>query len=90
MSHGESSGVISQCLSAGTPVISNMPATADWPDDVLIKLPFTFAPEMLVDAVHRIVDDGDRQAALSRNARVFAARHSFNSLADALLKHLGH
>lgn len=86
ISHGESSGVIGQCLSSGTPVISNMLGTRHWPENVVVKLPADFAKEMLVDALRRVLDDEAWRTKLSRDGRDFAGQNTFTHLAGDIFK----
>lgn len=84
LSNGESSAAIGDALAAGTPVITNLPATSDWPSGTVTQLPFAVDIGPLRDAIEELLDPV-RLARQSAAGLDFARRNSAERVADQLL-----
>jgi glycosyltransferase involved in cell wall biosynthesis len=68
-SRGETSAAVLDCLLYGVPTVVNAHgSTASLGDDLLVKLPDTFAPQALADALATLRADPALRARLSRRA----------------------
>ena len=85
-SNGESSAIVASCLSAGTPVITNMPSCLHWPEGVVMKVPLEVTKEQLCNAMTYLLTDPDTRRAQIRKGQRYAADHSFTPLVAALLQ----
>lgn len=73
-SHGESSGALADSLAHGLPVIAtDVGATRELPDDVVVKVPRDITAEGLAEVIEQLVGDPARRAALSAAALRFSA-----------------
>ena len=84
-SHGESSAAINSLLAAGTPVITNIAAAADWPCEVTARV--SAAPDVaeLSGAISKFL----APAALARQSAAalqFAAGNSYEKVAARILE----
>jgi len=74
-SRGETSGAITDCLSAGLPLIVNAHGSAyELPHDVLVKLPDNFEITELRDAIVALRNDPERRQALGVAARTYVRK----------------
>ncbi|HEX7168037.1 MAG TPA: glycosyltransferase [Acidimicrobiales bacterium] len=84
--HGESSGAVGDCLTAGVPtVITAIGPARDLPDDAVAKVEPGAAAADIAAVVADILDSPARRRAMSDAARRYAADHSFARAAAALI-----
>ncbi len=84
-SNGESSAGIHDAMAAGTPVITNMQFSKDWPDDVISRVPLLPEASKLAVVMERHLD-ADVLSGLSRAALDFAEKYNVDYVVDRLLE----
>lgn len=83
--NGESSAAILDCLAAGLPVITNMPAAAELPEDTVELVPWDVDPTGLAHAITVLLSDRERLAGLGEAGRSYAASWGAEQVIDRLL-----
>lgn len=87
---GESSGAVSECLSAGVPtVVSNLGWMAELPSDAVVKVPHEVRAKELADVAARLLGDDGARTALGEAGERYASGRTFDVAADALLEAIG-
>jgi glycosyltransferase involved in cell wall biosynthesis len=85
-SNGESSAAVADALANGLPIVAtDLGATSELPDDVMVKVPRDVTPTELAHAIETLVDDPDRRAALRTAALAFAAKNTMQAEAQKIL-----
>jgi glycosyltransferase involved in cell wall biosynthesis len=85
-SNGESSAAVADALANGKPIVAtDLGATSELPDDVMVKVPPDVTPAQLADAIETLVDDEQRRAQLSEAALAFAGRNTVRHEAEKIL-----
>lgn len=75
-SRGETSGAVLDCLAAGIPLIVNRNGSmGEYPDDIIISLPDTFAVEELADALNQLHSDKAKREAMSAASVKYIEEH---------------
>jgi glycosyltransferase involved in cell wall biosynthesis/SAM-dependent methyltransferase len=85
-SNGESSAAANDCLAAGLPVVSNLPAHMEYPDNVLLKLPFTASAADFAQAISRLLSSPSDIQRYRDAARAYAEKNSFETVARHILE----
>jgi glycosyltransferase involved in cell wall biosynthesis len=89
-SNGESSAAVADALANGIPIIAtDLGATSELPDDVLVKIPRDVTPAELADTIETLVEDESRRAALSRAALDFSSANTMRDEARRILSAIG-
>ncbi len=85
--NGESSGAVSELLSAGVPtVVTDLGAMTELPADAVVKVdPAASAPELAGALVSLLTDDAKR-AGLTEGAQAYARANSYSQAAAVLAK----
>jgi len=83
--NGESSAAVLDCLAAGLPTITNLPAARDLPDDVVRFVPWDVDGVALADVVSALLDAPDELAALGARGQAYAQSWTFDDVAERLL-----
>jgi glycosyltransferase involved in cell wall biosynthesis len=87
---GEASAAVGDCLAAGLPtIVSDLGWMADLPSGTAVKLKRSSGSDELAGELAELFDDPDRRAQLSERAATYAADHTFQQVAEALLAALG-
>ena len=87
---GESSGTVSECLSAAVPtVVSDVGWMAEIPDEAAAKAPLGCTASELADVLGALLATAPRRAALGAAGRRWADERTFDVAAEALLDVLG-
>jgi len=81
---GETSGAVLECLSAGVPVLTNLPTAAEYGEGTVALLA-SAEPAVVAQSIAALLDDHARRLALGRAGLAFARSHQFGDLADALV-----
>lgn len=76
---GESSAAMTDALSAGRPVVTNLPAAADFAPGTVEWLADA-SPATVASAVNALLDDPERREQMARAAAAYAAAHQFDDL----------
>lgn len=85
-SNGESSASVAETLAAGIPtVVSDLGTFAEYPDDVVVKVPAGASASDVGTVVAELLADPVRRAALSRAGREHAAAHSYAAAAATMV-----
>lgn len=93
-SNGESSASVAETLAAGIPtVVSDVGTFAEYPDDVVVKVPLDISTTELARVLRELVADVDRRESLARAGLAYAERNSYpvaaRKLVDTLLREPG-
>jgi glycosyltransferase involved in cell wall biosynthesis len=83
--NGESSAAVLDCLAAGLPVITNLPAATELPDGVVQAVAWDVDAVALADVVNGLLDAPADAEALGARGRAYAAAWGFEQVADRLL-----
>jgi glycosyltransferase involved in cell wall biosynthesis len=83
--NGESSAAILDCLAAGVPVATNLPAAAELPSGTVANVAWDIDPAALATELGALLDDRARLEALSASGRAYAAAWSFDDVAAELV-----
>ncbi|OSS42404.1 glycosyl transferase, group 1 family protein [Desulfurella amilsii] len=77
ISRGETSGAVLDVLAHGIPLIVNAHGTnAEYPEDILIKLPDEFDDEGLINALEKLKNDAELREKLSIAGRKYILEHN--------------
>jgi glycosyltransferase involved in cell wall biosynthesis len=82
ISFGESSGAVHDAISRGVPVITNMPACADLPSDVVQLTSFQVGVAELSQALRSVLFDDERASAMRAAALDYASSWTFADVAS--------
>lgn len=86
---GEASAAVGDCLALGVPmIVTDLGWMGDLPDDAAFKVPADTTDQELADACQRLLDDPAARTRLGTGARAYAAAHTFEATARALLEAL--
>jgi glycosyltransferase involved in cell wall biosynthesis len=89
-SNGESSAAVADALANGIPIIAtDLGATSELPDDVIVKVPRDVTPAELAHAIETLVADDARRTQLSEAALTFANEHTMRAEARKILRVIG-
>ena len=83
--NGESSAAILDCLAAGLPVVTNLPAAAELPPGAVETVPWDVDAVALAATIASLLDDPSALEALGQRGRVYAAAWTFDDVALRLL-----
>lgn len=83
--NGESSAAVLDCLAAGVPVVTNLPAAAELPAGVVELVSWDVDAASLATAVRSLLDDPEELRALGERGRGYAASWGFGEVADRVL-----
>jgi len=88
-SNGESSASVAETLAAGVPtVVTDIGTFAEYPDDVVVKVPRDISTERLGVVLADLVADEDRRRELSTAGRAYAEGNSYRIAAEKLVAEL--
>ncbi len=84
--NGEASAAVGECLACGVPtVVSRVGWARDLPEDAVVALRAPVTADELAAALHALLADPERRAALATAGRREAERRSFAATAEALV-----
>jgi len=83
--NGESSAAVLDCLAAGLPVITNLPAAAELPSGTVHTVGWDVEPGALAAAIRTLLDDRGELDALGRRGQDYARSWTFDDVARRLL-----
>jgi glycosyltransferase involved in cell wall biosynthesis len=83
--NGESSAAVLDCLAAGVPVITNLPAAGELPAGTVELVPWDVDAVALAGVVRALVDDPAALDALGARGRAYARSWTFDDVAQRLL-----
>ena len=83
--NGESSAAVLDCLAAGLPVITNLPAAAELPSGTVHLVPWDVDSVTLASSITNLLDDEVGLVALGRRGQSYAESWGFDEVADRLL-----
>jgi glycosyltransferase involved in cell wall biosynthesis len=83
--NGESSAAVMDCLAAGLPVVTNIPAAAELPEGVVHLVRWDVDPVELGREIDALLADPAALAALGDTGRDHAAGWGFDEVADRVL-----
>jgi glycosyltransferase involved in cell wall biosynthesis len=87
--NGEASGTVGECLVAGVPlVVSDIGWMHELPDDAVVKIAPTLAPETLGRVISEVVQSDEQRRGLVAGALAFAPQLSFAAAAAHLVDRL--
>ncbi|HWL42904.1 MAG TPA: glycosyltransferase [Ilumatobacter sp.] len=85
-SNGESSAAVADAIGNAVPLVAtDLGATRELPDDVVVKVAANVSTEELAGAIESIVTDPARRAAMSAAAARFAATNSMRAEAERIV-----
>ena len=84
--NGESSAAVTDCLSAGLPVVTNVHAATELPSGTVSLVPWDVDPAALATHVGTLLADPSRLQALTDGGHAFARTWGFDHVADRLLE----
>lgn len=85
-SNGESSAAVADALANGVPLVAtDLGATSELPDDVVVKVPRDVTPAELADVIEALALDPARQAAMRQAASAFSAANSMRAEAERIV-----
>lgn len=83
--NGESSAAVLDCLAAGLPVVTNLPAAAELPDGTVRVVAWDVDSVGLATTIGELLDDADAIEALGARGQAYAAAWTFDDVAERLL-----
>ncbi len=84
---GEASAAVGDCLASGVPmIVTDLGWLGELPDEAARKVPVDVTAPELAEACSLLLDVHGDRAALGRTARAYAASHTFEDAARALLE----
>jgi glycosyltransferase involved in cell wall biosynthesis len=83
--NGESSAAVLDCIAAGIPTITNLPAAGELPDGVVRMVPWNVDAAELSSVVNELLDDQVARDALAVAGLEYARTWTFDDVADRLL-----
>lgn len=87
--NGESSASVAETLAAGIPtVVTDIGTFAEYPDDVVVKVPVDIDTERLAGVLVDLLADEARLEALSTAGRDYASRNTYDRAAQVLVENL--
>jgi len=86
LSHGESSAAISDCLAAGTPVLTNIPSAADLPAGTVDLVAAEAAPGLLADRLQVLLTNPAVREAHAQAGRRYAATRTHRTVAEEIIE----
>ena len=84
--NGESSAAVTDCLSAGLPVVTNVHAATELPDGTVSLVAWDVDPAALAAHVSALLAGPEQLQALAHGGHAFASSWSFDHVADRLLE----
>ena len=84
--NGESSAAVTDCLSAGLPVVTNVHAASELPDGTVSLVPWDVDPSHLAAHIATLFAEPSRLQALADGGHAFARAWGFEQVADRLLE----
>jgi glycosyltransferase involved in cell wall biosynthesis len=84
--NGESSAAVTDCLSAGLPVVTNVHAASELPAGTVSLVPWDVDPAALAAHIGGLLADPASLQALSDGGHAFARAWGFDQVADRLLE----
>ena len=85
-SNGESSASVAETLAAGVPtVVTDLGTFAEYPDDVVVKVPVDIDAAGLAAVLRRLLNDADQLAELRDAGLRYATEHSYRRAAASLV-----
>jgi len=84
--NGESSAAGNDCLAGGLPLVTNLPTHQEYPDDVLMSLPFSATSLDLADALSTLISSPPLREKMHRAALNYAGQTDFRSVAQRILR----
>lgn len=85
-SNGESSAAVADAIANGIPVVAtDLGATSELPDEVVVKVPRDVTPEQLADVIEALAADPERRARQSAAALQYAAANDMRAEARRIL-----
>ncbi len=86
---GATSETVGELLATGTPlVITDLGSASELPEDAVVKVESAIEPPELARALIALLDDPERQVALSMGARRYAGGNTFGAAASKLANFL--
>ncbi|MGA0332817.1 MAG: glycosyltransferase [Kiritimatiellia bacterium] len=84
--NGESSAAANDCLSAGVPLLSNIPSQAEYPDTAVRKLAFDASEEEWEKTILHLLNSPEERQALQQAGSAYAEEISFRKVAENFLR----
>ncbi|HEX7096468.1 MAG TPA: glycosyltransferase [Acidimicrobiales bacterium] len=81
---GESSGPVHDAIGAGVPVVTSVPSCRDLPPNVVERVATDASPEVVRDAIARVLSDPSRAAAMREAGRAYAETRTFARVASEI------
>ncbi|HEX4904074.1 MAG TPA: glycosyltransferase [Acidimicrobiales bacterium] len=83
--NGESSAAVLDCLAAGLPVVTNLPAAAELPGGTVQTVAWDIDAVGLAAAITSLLDDDEALEALGQRGQAYAASWTFDDVAARLV-----
>jgi glycosyltransferase involved in cell wall biosynthesis len=83
--NGESSAAVMDCLAAGQPVVTNLPAAAELPEGVVRSVAWDVDSVALAATITELLDDDVEREALGARGQAHAASWTFDDVAERLV-----
>ena len=83
--NGESSAAVLDCLAAGLPVVTNLPAAAELPPGTVHLVPWDVDSVALASSITALIDDPEALEALGARGAAYAASWGCDEVVDRLL-----